>query len=149
MKTHQWQLKYIKWFSAEEMHEAAKNWVSEVNFVRDEQHFFEHLLQQFTKAGVCSKVTFSCQNLQEELASLKKECNLLVSALLAHQNKLYILLDGINQLEEEEYYRETHEEFIDAIGEFLMKHHQLKKELFETIKIELKDRRKDNVFLAS
>lgn len=149
MKTHQWQLKYVEWFSAEEMHEAAKNWVSEINFVRDEQHFFEHLLQQFTQTDVSSKVTFSCQNLLEELALLKKECDLLVSALLTHQNKLYILLDGINQIEQEDFYRETHEEFIDVIGEFLMKHHQLKKEVFETVKLELKDRKKDHLFLAS
>jgi len=149
MKTHQWQLKYVEWFSAEEMHEAAKNWVSELNFVRDEQHFFEHLLQQFTKTDVSSKVTFSCRNLLEELTPLRKECNLLVSALLAHQNKLYILLDGINQIEEENFYRETHEEFIDVIGEFLMKHNQLKKDVFETVKLELRERRKDHLFLAS
>jgi hypothetical protein len=149
MKTHQWQLKYIEWFSAEEMHEAAKNWVSELNFVRDEQYFFEHLLQQFSKTDVCSKVTFSCQTLLEELAPLQKECNLLVSALLRHRNKLYILLDGINQIEEEDFYRETHEEFVDVIGEFLMKHNQLKKDVFETVKVELRERRKDHLFLAS
>ena len=148
MKTHQWQLKYVEWFSAKEMHEAAKNWVSELNFVRDEQHFFEHLLQQFSQTDVYSKVTFSCQNLLEELMALKKECNLLVSALLSHQNKLYIMLDGINQLEEEDFYRETHEEFVDVIGEFLMKHNQLKKEVFETVKLEMKERRKDSLFLA-
>ncbi len=149
MKTHQWQLKYVKWFSAEAMHEAANNWVSELNFVRDEQVFFEHLLQQLIASDVCSKVTFACNSLKEKLETLKKDCNLLVSAAHKHQNKLYILIDGIDQLDEEDFLRESHLEFVDVIGEFLMKHNQLKKDLFDMVKLELKTRRKDHLFLAS
>ncbi len=148
MKTHQWQLKYVKWYSAEEMHEAAKNWVSELNFVRDEQMFFEHLLQQLIQSGECAKRTFKCTCLREELDALKRDSDLLVSAALKHQNKLYILIDGIDQLDEEELYRETHLEFIDVIGEFLMRHYQIKKDLFGMAKLELKTRNEDTL-LAS
>lgn len=149
MKTHQWQLKYTEWFSAEEMHEAAKNWVSELNFVRDEQIFFEHLLQQLLQSELCCKASFTCKSLREELDTLKRDCNLLVSAALKQQSKLYILMDGIDQIEQEDFLRETHHEFIDVIGEFLMQHNQLKKDLFDMVKLELKTRPKEELFLAS
>ena len=44
-KTHE---KYIEWFNAEEMHEASKKWTLELNFIRDEQRFFEDLIKSYT-----------------------------------------------------------------------------------------------------
>jgi len=149
MKTHQWQLKYVKWFSTEEMYEAANNWVSELNFVRDEQVFFEHLLQQLLRSELCCKASFTCKSLRKELDMLKRDCNLLVSAAFRQKRKLYNLTDGIDQIDQEDLLRERHHEFIDVIGEFLMIHNQLKKDLFDMVKLELKTRRKDHLFLAS
>ena len=147
MKTHQWQ--YLKWFSAEEMHEVAKNWVSELHFVRDEQDFFEQLLQQLTVLGNSLPTSLTINNLKEELAMLQRDCTLLVSAVLTHQNKGYILLDGINQLEEEERYKEAHRELLDAIGEFLIQHTQIKKEVFKVSKVLLKQKEKRIKFISS
>lgn len=139
MKTHQWQLKYVQWFSAEEMHEATKNWESELGFIQDEQLFFEHLLKQSMELSASPGNMSSIQDLSDELGGLKKECDLLVSEVLSHLNKLDVLVDGINQIREEDIYKETHQELVDAIGEFLIKHQQLKKDLFNVVKKQLKD----------
>lgn len=138
MKTQQWQLKYIKWFSAEDMHKATIHWLSELNFVKDEHLFFEHLLEPYTKL---SKKHSPIQNLQDELYLLEKECDCLISVVLSHQNKLDILVDGIDQLQEEEIYKETHQELADAMSKFLLMHKQLKKDLFKVVKTVMKNRK--------
>jgi len=135
MKTQQWQLKYIKWFSAEDMHATTIHWISELRFAKDEHSFFEHLLDSYTSL---SKRHFPTQNLQEELHFLKKECDYLVSVVLSHQNKLDILVDGIDQIEKEEIYKETHQELADAMSKFLLMHKQLKKDLFKVVKTVMK-----------
>ena len=40
--------KYIKWLDPEEMHEASKNWNSELSFIGDEQLFLEELVNTYT-----------------------------------------------------------------------------------------------------
>ena len=138
MKTQQWQLKYIKWFSAEDMHEATIHWLSELNFIKDEHLFFEHLLEPYINL---SKKYSPVQNLLEEISILKEECKCLTSVVLSHQNKLDVLVDGINQIKEEELYKETHHELVDTMNQFLLMHQQLKKDLFKTVKAVMKDQK--------
>ena len=34
----------VEWYSAERMHEMSKNWLSDLNFIKDEQVFLEELI---------------------------------------------------------------------------------------------------------
>jgi len=47
-------------------------------------------------------------------------------SLLTHKNKLEVFLASINQIEGEEVYKQTHNELMDTMKLFLIKHHQLK-----------------------
>ena len=116
METYKWQIKYIKWLSAEEMNEITKSWLSELNFIQDEQHFFEDLLVKFTSQLAKSDHFCSIRNLTTELGELKKENSTLLAIVLSHRNKLDILLDGFNQIDQEEAYKQFHKELLEAIS---------------------------------
>jgi hypothetical protein len=40
--------KYVEWISPVEMHQATLDWLSELNFVRDEQKFLNNLVKSHT-----------------------------------------------------------------------------------------------------
>ncbi|NND11798.1 MAG: hypothetical protein HKN96_11365, partial [Flavobacteriaceae bacterium] len=48
MKTEQTYPRYVEWLSAEEMHNASREWLSELRFMKDEHHFYEDLITSFT-----------------------------------------------------------------------------------------------------
>ena len=48
MKTIQTRARYVEWLSAEDMHKGSKEWLSELEFVKDEHLFFEDLIKSFT-----------------------------------------------------------------------------------------------------
>lgn len=147
MNMHQWNLKYIKWLSAEEMNEATKKWLSELEFIRDEQHFFDNLLAKFPN----EKVTYSycyIRNLTVELGDLEKENELLLKVVISHKNKLEILLDGFNEIEQEQAYKEFHLELLEAISMFLIKHKEVKKDIFKISKSNLKDQKKKPLIIS-
>lgn len=148
METYKWQIKYIKWLSAEEMNEITKSWLSELNFIQDEQHFFEDLLVKFTSQLAKSDHFCSIRNLTTELGELKKENNTLLAIVLSHRNKLDILLDGFNQIDQEEAYKQFHKELLEAINEFLIKHKQVKKDLFRIIKTNLKTQKNNSLLIS-
>lgn len=138
MKAHKWQLKYIEWLSAEEMYETSKNWESEIGFIRDEQLFFEHLLQKLiTRISNPSESILELEIIAK-LEPLKKECNILYSEVLVHQEKLSLLVDGAFLSTNETKQKQAHYELMDIVGRFYIHHQQFKKELFEIIKPQLK-----------
>ena len=42
------QARYIEWLSPDEMHQAIKEWQSELEFIKDEHIFFEDLVKSHT-----------------------------------------------------------------------------------------------------
>ncbi len=136
MKTHRWQLKYVEWLSAEEMYETAKNWESELGFIHDEQLFFEHLLQKLITGISNPSESISELEMLGKLAPLKKECNVLYSEVIAHQEKLLSIVDGTGSNEVKQ--KQVHYELMDIVGRFYLNHQQFKKRLFEIIKPQLK-----------
>jgi hypothetical protein len=85
MNTRQWNLKYIKWLSAEEMNEATKKWISELEFIRDEQQFFDNLLAKLPNEKIIYSYCY-VRNLTVELGDLEKENELLLKVALTHKN---------------------------------------------------------------
>ncbi len=138
MKTHKWQLKYVEWLSAEEMYETSKNWESELGFIHDEQLFFEHLLQKLIIGVSNPSESISELEMTGKLEPLKKECNILYSEVLAHQEKLSSLVGGAYLTTNETALKQAHYELMDTVGRFYISHQQFKKELFEIIKPQLK-----------
>jgi hypothetical protein len=132
MKTTQ--LKYVEWLSAEELHEASKEWLSELNFIKDEHLFFEELVTQFTSQLIAFGNFSDSKEIVDAINRSQKQNNTLIEAVKIHENELKIMVDGIDQLEEEKAYTKEHSDLIIAITKFLKEYKSLKTQLFDIIK---------------
>ncbi|NNE32432.1 MAG: hypothetical protein HKN40_08695 [Winogradskyella sp.] len=128
------QLKYTKWLEPDEMHEASKEWLSELNFVKDEHLFFEDLVTKFTSQLIALDVFSDTKEIIDAINRSQKQNNALIEAVMIHENELQIMVDGIDQLDEEKAYVRKHTDLIMAINEFLKEYKGLKSQLFDIIK---------------
>jgi hypothetical protein len=134
MKTRQTNLRFVKWLSSEEMNEASKQWLSELNFVKDEHLFFEDLVTQFTSQLIAFGNFSSNEEIIDAINLSQKQNNTLIEAVKIHKNELQIMVDQIDQLEEERAYAKEHSDLIIAITKFLKEYRSLKTQLFDIIK---------------
>jgi hypothetical protein len=130
MKTVQ----YIKWLSPEEMHKDSQNWLSELNFIKDEHLFFEHLITSFTMELLELNDFASDKEIVDTINRSERQNDMLLASVTAHEKELKVMVDGIDQLKEEEAYRETHRELTVEIHEFANNYRMLKAQLFDIIK---------------
>lgn len=138
MKTQKLHVTYLKWFSADDIYETSKNWNSELYFIKDEHHFFEHLFQQFSKNFIKSKELFKIKRIIYDISQLKEECTILLWIVSKHINNLNLLIDDVNQIKEEKIYKETHQQIFEAMNDFLIKHKEFKKTIFKIVTDEFK-----------
>jgi hypothetical protein len=125
---------YAEWLSADQMHEASKEWLSELRFINDEHSFFEDLITKFT-SELLEFGKFSDKiEIIDAINWSQMQNNLLIEAVKKHENELLIMVDGINQIEEEESYRKEHKDLVIDINDFLKYYKALKMQLFDIIK---------------
>ena len=96
--------RYIEWIDPEEMHRATILWLSEVKFMRDEQMFLNNLIKHYTVQLVDSKIFEKSKKIVSRLTDLEKESISLMKKIQAHENKLEIMIDDLDQLELEKAY---------------------------------------------
>jgi len=102
MKPKQTKPKYVVWLSAETMHKSSRKWLSELMFVKDEQLFFDDLIKSYTLQLIDSKHFEESKQLVNTLSNLQKKTNMLIESVKTHETDLKIMVDGINQLKEED-----------------------------------------------
>lgn len=134
MKTIQTQVKYVEWLSADEMHQASQEWLSELRFIKDEHLFFEDLITSFTTLIIDSDRFSDTKEIIDVINRSQKQNNILIEAIKIHENELQIMVDGIDQIEEEKAYTKEHSDLIIAISEFTKEYKSLKTQLFDIIK---------------
>ncbi len=134
MKTTHKHPKYIEWLSADEMHDVTQKWLLEMEFIKDEQLFFDDLIKHYTLQLIDSKYFEDSKKLVNELSKLQKRTAILIKAVKNHKNDLKILLDGINQPDEEAAYKKEHRELVSVINKFTKQNNALKLKLFNLVK---------------
>lgn len=138
MKTKQPNPKYVEWRSPEELHETSLYWISELKFIKDEQHFLEELIENHT-LQLISKTTFDISKpIVQALSKSKKNIEPLLKKIINHHNELTILLDGIDQPIEEKKYKEEHRKLMVAVNDFLKEYREVKRNTFDLIKTIIK-----------
>jgi len=130
--------RYIEWIDPEEMHRATVLWLSEVKFMRDEQMFLNNLIKHYTVQLVDSKIFGKSKEIVSRLTDLEKEAISLMKKIQAHENKLEIMIDDIDQLELEKAYRDTHRELAGTIEHYKEEYMQIKSGLFSLVSNVLK-----------
>ncbi len=126
--------KYVAWLSAESMHNASRNWLSELFFVKDEQLFFDDLVKSYTLQLIDSKHFNKSKKIVAQLVGVQNETNTLLETVKAHARGLEIMVDKKDQLAEEENYKKAHRELEMVLSDFFETYRGLKKLLYKLIK---------------
>ena len=141
METSGQNYKYVKWKSAEEMHFSSNQWISELNFIKDEHHFFEDMLKEYTLPIIESNLLSKVKDLIDRITKYKQKSETLLNKITEHRNGLQVMVDGINQLEEENRYKKEHRKLLVDVNQFSLEYNDFKKEIFETIARALKQQK--------
>jgi hypothetical protein len=141
METSGQNYKYVKWKSAEEMHFSSNQWISELNFIKDEHQFFEDVLKEYTLPIIESHLLSKVKDIIYRLTKYKQKVETLLNKITEHRNGLQVMVDGINQLEEENIYKKEHRKLLIDENQFSLEYNDLKKEIFETISQALKQQK--------
>lgn len=134
MKNTQTHTRYVEWLSAEEMHNATKEWLSELEFIEDEHLFLEDLIKSYTLQLIKPEKFAKNKEIIDAINKSQKRNNLLLEAVKKHENGLQIMVDGINQPEEEKAYKKAHRALIIKIDDFSKYYKSLKMQLFDVVK---------------
>lgn len=141
MKTKGNQLKYIEWLNAEDMHGNSQKWLSELEFIKDEGLFFDDLIKSYTLKLTDSKHFTESKKIVDKLSKFHKKTDNLISMVKIHERKLKIMVDGIDQLKEEDNYKEEHQWFTKNLNQFLEKYRVFKVQLFNLLRGILKEQK--------
>ena len=134
MKSTYSNTKYVEWLSAEIMHKNSIEWLSSLEFMKDEQMFFDDLIRSYTLQLIDSKYFKESKIIIDTLSKLHKKTNLFIKYAKNHKNDLKIMVDGINQPKEENKYKNEHSRLSIEISDFVKEYRVLKTELFSLIK---------------
>ncbi len=141
MDTPNQNFRYVEWKSSDEMHYSCLQWISELNFIKDEQVFFQDMLKEYTVPILESHLLEEAKSLIFKLTDSEKQVEDLLKETTKHRNGLQILLDGIDQPDQEKQYREEHKLLLKEVNNFTKKYQTLKKEIFKTVSTALKQQK--------
>jgi len=127
-------IKFIEWLSAEDMHSNSKEWLSELEFIKDEHLFFEDLIKSFTLQLIELQDFSENKKIIDAISSSNKENETLIKVVKKHEKNLKIMVDGIDQPKKEETYKNEHIDLTLIVHKFLKNYKLLKVELFDLIK---------------
>jgi len=139
MKPKEVKATYEVWLSTETMHNGSLRWLSELKFAKDEQLFFDNLVKMYTLQLIDPKHFNESKKIVYKLSDLIKKTDTLINIIVKHERGLKIMVDGINQIEEEEIYKKEHGKLIIVVSDFLEKYRELKTQIFSLIKGILKE----------
>ena len=128
-KTH----RYIEWISPEDMHTETVQWLSELNFVREEQDFLNKLVKHYTIQLADARRLEKSRAIVGAILDAEKEVKVLMKKIQAHENQLDIMVDDIDQPAMERAYKETHKELMILMQRYLEEYRALKKQLFDLV----------------
>lgn len=134
MKTIMPDIKYIESKSPGELHVESLNWISELKFIKDEQHFLDELLKSYTIQLIEKQDFAKNKEIISELSKLEKDGEKLLKKIINHENELLILVDGIDQIKEEKHYRFLHSTYLLEVTNYYNNYKDAKKKIFDVIK---------------
>ncbi len=134
MKTNPFAYKFVEWSNPEELHQESLNWMLELEFIKDEQRFLNELIKNHTLQLISGEMYQRSLAVVNELSKEEKEVISLLKKIKKHTNKLEILVDGIDQLNEEKKYKEDHYMWKIETSTYLDNYKDTKKKIFSLIK---------------
>jgi hypothetical protein len=130
--------RYLEWYSPEEMHEETVKWFSQLKFARDEQLFLNNLVKEQTMKLTDTSVFEESKTVVNSIVKMEKEIVPLLKQVQAHEIKLIIMLDVVDQLKMEKEYMDTHRELLISVNQYLSQYQEVKRKLFQLVSRQLK-----------
>ena len=138
MKTIMPNIKYIESKNPDELHVESLNWISELKFIKDEQHFLDELLKSYTIQLIENQDFSKNKKIISQLSKLRKTGENLLKKLINHENELLILVDGIDQIKEEKHYRFLHSTYLLEVTNYFNDYKAIKRDIFIVVKAIMK-----------
>ncbi len=138
MKTIMPNIKYIESKNPDELHVESLNWISELKFIKDEQHFLDELLKSYTIQLIENQDFSKNKKIISQLSKLRKTGEKLLKKLINHENELLILVDGIDQIKEEKHYRFLHSTYLLEVTNYFNDYKAIKRDIFIVVKAIMK-----------
>lgn len=132
---------YVEWLSAEELHYDSQNWMSKLNFAKDEQRFLQNLIKDYTLDLLDAKVFNKVKPAISDLKELENEHEQLHKKVKLHENQLQIMVDDVDQLKMEEAYVKTHMNLTIEVNNYFEKYQSVKTAIFNIISSVMKNRK--------
>lgn len=135
------------WFgrekSVDELHHDAKLWISEINLIKDEIRFLEHLLSEnyidFLSAGLHKKIEDSVKQI-----SVQKNVATTLLELINSQDKMLAELIKYESVTSNQNYLEKHKKLGIEVTSYINKYKELKQRIFKVVEnvMKKKDQKK-------
>lgn len=130
--------RYMEWKSADEMHETSLNWISKLRFIKDEHKFYKGFLKDYTLPVVQSNQLGKVTALVALLMDSEKQQEEYLQRVKEHRNGLQVMIDGLDQITEENRYRIEHINLTKDLAAYGREFRSLKKSIFRVISAALK-----------
>jgi polyhydroxyalkanoate synthesis regulator phasin len=145
MKTIHTHAKHTEWLSADEMHFESKKWLSELEFYKEEQWFFEDLIRTYTLQILDHNHFDESKRLIDKLTKIVEQTQTLLKAVKSHEKELSIMVDGIDQIKEEKAYKKEHRNLTELVDELRKRYRTLKAKFFKFIKMIMKESKENHL----
>ncbi|NJW52533.1 hypothetical protein [Salinimicrobium oceani] len=139
------QYRYIDWKTPEEMHFSSLEWKSEINFVKDEQKFLEHLLHTYCTGKLLPLINLHCSETIHQIKLSQKELKKLELKVNAHMQALRTFLEQAERIQSGRSYRQEHKAILNDFALFSSQFKRLKKGIFHTLTTFIKSQKQKNL----
>lgn len=134
-----------EWKSGQEMHEEAVLWISSLEFITSEHHFFQDLLNAYF-LQISNKDHYKeGKDLVTELGKNKDKNEVLLKEVSTHNNSLIVLLDGKNEFEKEDRVKMEHRSLEAKMQQHEIGFRRLKGHIFDLVGAIIKEIKKDHL----
>lgn len=123
----------MKWLSPDDLNDICKAWLSELQFIKDEQRFFQEVLRDHDKELTTTSNYARSKELLEQLAKSSTKTFQLIRTVEKQLNDLEILVDGVDQLKEEQDFKRCQSLLDEQMATHKNAFKNLKRELFKHI----------------
>ncbi|MDC8003783.1 hypothetical protein POV27_06955 [Aureisphaera galaxeae] len=145
MKKAKQAYRFVEWSSPDELHEATLEWKSELEFIKVEQRFLNQLIANHTLELISKEIRKESQELISELYKEEKEVDGLFDDVLKHSNRLEILVDGVDQIQEEKQFKEAHYFLKMEVLSYLNNYKETKRKIFLLIQQIMKKKKRKQI----
>lgn len=145
MKNENKFLKYLEEKTPDEMNQTCTEWISYVDFISDENKFFEDLLKEYTLPVLEAHLFEKAKKLVVRLSLVEQQEKELRNQIMSHKKDLKYILDGVDQAGQQKDYIEDHKRLNLEISNFTEKYRVLKKEIFSMISMALKKQKQNRL----